>query len=157
MKTLGLNNHRDTETQSKNFFVSACLFISAVLLLVTALPGFCDSPESDKAPNSTKSIPTPSYDVRVELTQIAIRVVDKNGNWVSGIQPADLILSEDGQPQEILFVDEVAPQDDLQQVSPASPNNPSPQRPVHVILVLDGINSSKTSIEKHKLYIRDFL
>ena len=46
--------------------------------------------------------------IRTELVQTDLTVLDKNGQFVSGLKPEDFELKWDGKPQPILFFERVA-------------------------------------------------
>ncbi len=109
-----------------------------------------------------------SYQLEVGLVQIPIRVVDKKGKWMGGLQKTDLELSEDGIPQEIQYVDEMdmeaeetkatAPEEPLKiDVLSIPETKISRVRSNSILLIVDGCNSSQSALEKHKGYVKDFL
>lgn len=102
-----------------------------------------------------------TYSVEVELSQIVVRITDAAGRPVSGVTKADLQLSEDGIPQQIMFLDEIGNAGSPQSAPAAgtSANLPKPaELPLNnVLIIFDACNSGQIGIEKHKRYVREFL
>ena len=121
-------------------------------------------PEQPQSQASTEPSTPLAYSVEVELSQIAVRVVDRNGKPVSGLTKKDLELFEDGLAQEIRFMDEIIPEYRQQE----SPPQTAPFKrtdltqapavpPNFIFIVFDTCNSGQTGLEKHKKYVKEFL
>lgn len=115
--------------------------------------------------------PRLSYDVDVDLVQVVVRVTDARGGWVSGIQPRDLVVLEDGKRQEVLYADEIAASVAAPAATAGEGDQEQPQLPQQrqeaeagqvqqqnrVALVFDACSSNKISLERHKRSVRDFI
>ncbi|HYJ90826.1 MAG TPA: VWA domain-containing protein [Pyrinomonadaceae bacterium] len=90
--------------KSSSFTRLACLFFVAAVAAASAFS------------QGTKPVPTPSpklpslnaeepgiYKVDVELVNIDVRVVDRNGRPVNGLKQSDFKVFEEGEPQQIQF------------------------------------------------------
>ncbi len=109
------------------------------------------------------SIDPLSYAIEVELSQISVRVTDKDGKWVSGLTKEDLELSEDGIPQEIRFVDEITATGE-RPVLPSHTTGPEKREftvtsilPNSIMIIFDTTSSGQMGVETHKKYVEDFL
>jgi Ca-activated chloride channel homolog len=66
--------------------------------------------------------------VKVELVQLNVAVMDRKGNYVSGLQPSDFVVMEDGIPQKVAtFGEGNEPTRSLVEPPPGSVNPGSPQ------------------------------
>jgi len=80
---------------------------------------------------------TPAEDsvirIKTELVQTDLTVLDKNGQFVSGLKPEDFELKWDGKPQPILFFERVATgsETEARQLAAASKSTNSPKRSIN--------------------------
>ena len=122
-----------------------CLLILVVVVLaaVNALPGQnAPPPQLQPRPADPATVPPPAADRRITLE---VRVADKSGAPIRGLQKEDFTLLDDKQPQSILFFHAFD--------SEAMPNNPLAQ----VILVVDAVNTSVTANSSERSQVRRFL
>src|SRR5262249_21745071 len=135
-------------------------YISCLLLLVTINSWAQQSAQTSPADQSL------AYSVQVELSQLALRITDKNGNWIGGVKKEDLQLFEDGVPQEILYWDEIGKEPEQEKASPQThpleekaliPAAAAATPPNNILLIFDACNSGQIGFEKHKKYVKEFL
>lgn len=147
------------------------------VVLFVALLAFCEpsgfSQQQTQAGQQSKAeqeeVSPLSYQLEVGLIQIPIRVEDKKGHWINGIQKSDLTLLEDGVPQEIRYIDEMDLESEQPQLeTPKAPttaidvlNIPEAKmnriRSNSLILIVDGCNTGQTALATHKQYVHNFL
>lgn len=71
----------------------------------------------------------PAFRVTVNMVQLNAAVTDKKGNYVTGLQPQDFIVTEDGIPQKIAtFGEGDSPARRVSEVASASPNATGSQK-----------------------------
>lgn len=81
--------------------------------------------------------------VKVELVQLNVAVMDRKGNYVSGLRPSDFVVMEDGIPQKVAtFGEGNGP---TRSLLDASSGNGSPGMPQPGASQVDGRFSSDTS------------
>ena len=139
--------------------------VTAVAALSLASVGWAQQPEPEPAAKF-------SSDVEVPLIQIEVRVDDKKTKeFVAGLGVGDFEVFEDGEPVEILFVDEVSPADREETGSTAGETisggvvrsdadgtrRPAPSREASVVVVIDQANSSPSGIARQRTYVKNFL
>src|SRR5438045_1501661 len=70
------------------------------LLLVLLSPRLVSGPASVLAAQQPQP-PTPRIRVDVNMVQLNVAVTDSKGDYVTGLQPRDFVIMEDGVPQTI--------------------------------------------------------
>src|SRR5262245_46099481 len=126
-------------SQARRSFVGAAV----ALLAATA---------SAQAPEPKPQPPVRIAPVGTERVQVAVVVTDRNGRPVTGLEPADFRLLEDGKPQIVThFVGPLQPEDEDEDelVAPAMSGIPRAASPAggrgggrHMVLVVDDLHLS---------------
>jgi VWFA-related protein len=143
------------------------IFRIATILALFALGNPAGFTQQQSQP-SKKDVQPLTYQLEVGLVQIPIRVTDKKGQWVGGLKKSDITLYEDGERQEIQYMDEM---DAEAQTEPETAQEPAakgntiqiPEKKINrirsncVILIIDGANTGKTALSTHRRYLQDFL
>jgi Ca-activated chloride channel homolog len=101
----------------------------ALLVLTAAFP--CAVAASPQAPPPT---PPPPFTLEVETSLVSVTAVvqDKNGAFIRGLGPSDIVVTEDGVKQEVAFFREASA--------------PGEKIPLSVVLVLDSSGSMKNNM-----------
>jgi VWFA-related protein len=130
----------------------------SILIFGLLIPGFSVTQEKDDQKAISQSDLT--YGVEVELVQIPVRVTNKDGEFVGGLKKEDFEAFEDGELQEIQYIDEIqggtvtaeAPQAEevnIPEAALAIPNS--------VFIIFDSANSGKLGLERHRTYLKGFV
>src|SRR6476646_4988042 len=70
-------------------------FLLFLLLVVVVLAGSINRAPGQETDSETK------IRVEVDMVQLNVAVMDKKGNYVTGLRPSDFVVTEDGIPQKI--------------------------------------------------------
>lgn len=100
----------------------------ALLVLMAAFP--CAVAASPQTPPPTP--PPFTLEVETSLVSVTAVVQDKNGAFIRGLGPSDIVVSEDGVKQEVAFFREASA--------------PGEKIPLSVVLVLDSSGSMKNNM-----------
>ncbi|MFC2173179.1 VWA domain-containing protein [Acidobacteriota bacterium] len=141
------------------------VWLCATLLLAPGAGVVLGQDGSDDTPPIV--IPPVTESLTVELVQIEVRVVDKKGNFISGLGVEDFQISEDGDLQDLLYVDEHTPDKTAEprkipgRVLLPDVMETERERPTavthSVIVLVDGANSGNAAISRQKKYLRGFV
>jgi VWFA-related protein len=101
---------------------------AARLALLAALPG-----AGAATPQTPPPTPRPfTLEVETNIVSVTAVVQDKNGAFIRGLGPQDIVVTEDGVKQEVAFFREASA--------------PGEKVPLSVVLVLDSSGSMKTNM-----------
>jgi len=81
--------------------------------------------------------------VKVELVQLNVAVMDRKGNYISGLRPSDFVVMEDGIPQKVATFGEG--NEPMRSIVDASADSPKPGSPEPSPSRVEGRFSSDTS------------
>ena len=115
--------------------VLSVLSVSSVTLLLAAASAAC--------PAQTAGAATPAAPTDPARITIDARVTDKLGHHLAGLQAQDFTLLDNKQPDKILDFHEVDGRDAAD--------------PVHVVIVIDAINTDFTVVAQERDQLTDFL
>ncbi len=108
-----------------------------------------------------KILPSLQYRSEVRLLQVEVYAYNKENKFYSGLTKDDFILYEDGKEQKIRYVDEIRLGiSTLEESKPEviSIKYPGEKETIRsIVLIFDGCNSSKLSIQRVKDSIKDFI
>jgi VWFA-related protein len=109
-----------------------------------------------------ETLPPLQYSMEVRLLQVEVAVLDKDGNFVPGLQKEDFSLWEDNKQQKIQYVDEVhtaiAVPENTDTAATQTITAAAPQKAVQSIaLIFDGCSSSQMSMRSVKEPAKDFI
>jgi VWFA-related protein len=107
----------------------------------------------------------PTFRARVDLVQVDVVVVDRDGNPVRGLQAADFVLGDRGTPQAIASFEEISHQPPPPGARATAPftartdvaDNQSPQADRLVVMVVDDLHIYKERTDRAKAIARKVL
>jgi len=106
-------------------------------------------------------IPPLQLKSEVRLLQVEVYAYDKDNNFYSGLTKDDFILYEDGKEQKIRYVDEISLGKPVKGEAKAERINlkyPTEKESLRsIVMIFDGCNSGKMSIQRIKDAVRDFI
>ena len=70
-------------------------FLLFLLLVVVVLPGSINRAPAQETDSETK------IRVEVDMVQLNVAVMDRKGNYVTGLRPSDFVVTEDGITQKV--------------------------------------------------------
>jgi VWFA-related protein len=130
----------------------------SILIIGLLIPVFSVTQQKDEQDTLTQSDLT--YGVEVELVQVAVRVTDKNGDWVSGLTKDNFEVFEDGTVQEIQYIDEIEGSQETIEPPPGEEvkiPEAAEAVPNSVFIIFDSAHSGKLGLEKHRTYLKGFV
>lgn len=119
------------------FVLLACMLCLAFL--------HTGSAQQKTAPPTQSSVASPSQTAAHAIT-LDVRVTDKSGATIRGLQQSDFTLLDDNKPQEITSFQAVG-----------DPENKSAGPPIEVVLVVDAVNISFQDVAREHPQIHNFL
>lgn len=144
------------------FHLAAALLLLLLAFLPAAAVDASAGHQVQEEQQQSEVAPPLEYSVEVEVVQIPFTALDKKGQWVTGLTAGELELMVDGQPQQVLYIDEQEPEiighakARSSEATEAGSDAP-PAYQNHVIVIIDGNGSSAAALEKHKKRLRDMI
>ena len=80
----------------------------ALVISLGAAALLAQEPSPDPPAEASQESPPAQFEAEVEQVIVDLVVIDKKGNPVSGLGPDDMIVAEDGVPQEVVSFEAVA-------------------------------------------------
>ncbi len=134
-------------------------FAPAVLVLASAALLGAQEAQKPAAPPPSE---TPTFPAQVEQVIVDVVVTDKKGNPIKGLTKADLAVTEDGAPQQVVSFEAVQVPDAPSQTPPPPPivsvnTTPEERRGRTFVVLFDDMNITPWRANQAKAAVASFL